>query len=198
MKAAAEAWGSDPYIFQRGFAEETDDPKVVKATMGKPGVVLRRPVGSDADYTEKAKLPKVPVEDAAPAPRSEPKSGKKPAEPSPDATEKAAAKEAKKQAQERQKKEADRERAEQQERREQAKQEARREKARQERERLTAAADAAFEKAKARHDQAIEDLSRRRKELEQSEADEKSRWEAEERRHKDALDRSPNCPDLVG
>ena len=61
MKAAAEAWGSDPDIFQRGFAEETDDPKVVKAAMGKPGVVLRRPVGSDADYTEKAKLPKVPA-----------------------------------------------------------------------------------------------------------------------------------------
>src|SRR5262245_18449449 len=47
MKAAAEAWGSDPDIFKRGFAEETDDPRIVEATMATPGVVLRRPVGSN-------------------------------------------------------------------------------------------------------------------------------------------------------
>src|SRR5262245_11424951 len=48
MKAAAEAWGADPDVFKRGFAEETDDPKAVEAAMAAPGTVLRRPVGSDA------------------------------------------------------------------------------------------------------------------------------------------------------
>ena len=60
MKAAAEAWGSDPDIFRRGFAKQTDDPKVVQATTAMPGVVLRRPVGSYGEFTEKAALPRVP------------------------------------------------------------------------------------------------------------------------------------------
>ena len=60
MKAAAEAWGSDVDIFSRGFAEQTDDPKIVEATLAAPGVVLRRPVGSDGAFAEKAALPKAP------------------------------------------------------------------------------------------------------------------------------------------
>jgi colicin import membrane protein len=47
MKAAAEAWGSDTDVFKKGFAKETDDPEIVTATMAKPGVLLRRPVGSN-------------------------------------------------------------------------------------------------------------------------------------------------------
>ncbi|WP_352960144.1 hypothetical protein [Mesorhizobium sp. M1393] len=57
MKAAAEAWGADPDIFKRGFAKQTEDPKVVAATIAMPGVVLRRPVGLDGEFTEKAVLP---------------------------------------------------------------------------------------------------------------------------------------------
>jgi len=37
MKAAAQAWGSDTDVFKKGFAKETDDPKIVAATMAKPG-----------------------------------------------------------------------------------------------------------------------------------------------------------------
>ena len=58
MKAAAEAWGSNSNIFNKGFAKETDDPALVAATMAKPGVVLRRPVGSNGDFSEHAELPK--------------------------------------------------------------------------------------------------------------------------------------------
>src|SRR5262245_23590335 len=47
MKAAAEAWGSRTNVFKQGFAKETRDPAIVAATMAKPGVVLRRPVGSN-------------------------------------------------------------------------------------------------------------------------------------------------------
>ena len=58
MKAAAEAWGSNTEDFGRGFAKQTDDPEIVAATMAKPGVVLKRPVGSNACFREHAKLPK--------------------------------------------------------------------------------------------------------------------------------------------
>jgi colicin import membrane protein len=63
MKAAAEAWGSRTNVFKQGFATETRDPGIVAATMAKPGVVLRRPVGSHGPFTEHAELPKdLPVE----------------------------------------------------------------------------------------------------------------------------------------
>ena len=63
MKAAAEAWGSRTNVFTQGFATETRDPAIVAATMAKPGVVLRRPVGSNGPFTEHADLPKdLPVE----------------------------------------------------------------------------------------------------------------------------------------
>jgi len=57
MKAALEAWGASSNLFHQGAAKETDDPDIVAATMAKPGVVLRRPVGSDGPFTESAELP---------------------------------------------------------------------------------------------------------------------------------------------
>src|ERR687897_948901 len=63
MAAALRAWGSKTNLFQQGFAKETDDPAIVAATLAKPGVVLRRPVGSDGAFSEHAKLPKeLPIE----------------------------------------------------------------------------------------------------------------------------------------
>ena len=59
MKAAAEAWGTDTDVFKKGFAKETDDPKIVAATMAKPGVLLRRPVGSNDPFSENAELPQI-------------------------------------------------------------------------------------------------------------------------------------------
>jgi colicin import membrane protein len=58
MKAAAEAWGSNTNLFKHGFAKQTDDPGIVAATMAKPGVVLKRPVGSHRAFSEQAELPK--------------------------------------------------------------------------------------------------------------------------------------------
>src|SRR6266403_1622431 len=57
MKAALEAWGADSNLFHQGAAKESKDPDVVAATMAKPGVVLKRPVGSDGPFTEHADLP---------------------------------------------------------------------------------------------------------------------------------------------
>src|SRR6202161_3589835 len=58
MKAALEAWGADSNLFHQGAAKESTDPEIVAATMNKPGVVLRRPVGSDGPFGEHAELPK--------------------------------------------------------------------------------------------------------------------------------------------
>jgi hypothetical protein len=57
MKAALEAWGADSNLFHQGAAKESDDPDVIAAAMKKPGVVLRRPVGTDRPFSEHAELP---------------------------------------------------------------------------------------------------------------------------------------------
>lgn len=57
MKAALEAWGAESNLFHQGAAKETHDPDVIAATMAKPGVVLRRPVGTDRPFSEHAELP---------------------------------------------------------------------------------------------------------------------------------------------
>jgi hypothetical protein len=54
MKAALEAWGADSNLFHQG-----EDPDVVAATMAKPGVVLKRPVGSNGPFKEDAELPTI-------------------------------------------------------------------------------------------------------------------------------------------
>src|SRR5215204_3728216 len=57
MKAALKAWGADSNLFHQGAAKESDDPGVIAATMAKPGVVLRRPVGTGRPFSEHAELP---------------------------------------------------------------------------------------------------------------------------------------------
>src|SRR5690349_7658493 len=57
MKAALEAWGADSNLFHQSAAKESDDPDVIAAAMAKPGVVLRRPVGTDRPFSEHVELP---------------------------------------------------------------------------------------------------------------------------------------------
>src|SRR5215472_4597004 len=57
MKAALEAWGAGSNLFHQGVAKETDDPDVVAATMSKPGLVLKRPAGSNGRFAEHSDLP---------------------------------------------------------------------------------------------------------------------------------------------
>jgi hypothetical protein len=57
MKAALDAWGAKSNLFHQGAAKETNDPDVVAAAMSKPGIILRRPVGSDDPFREHAELP---------------------------------------------------------------------------------------------------------------------------------------------
>ena len=57
MKAALEAWGASSNLFHQGFAKEADDPKVIAATLAKPGIALKRPVGTNEAFSENAHLP---------------------------------------------------------------------------------------------------------------------------------------------
>src|SRR5882672_2375678 len=57
MKAALEAWGADSNLFHQGAAKQSEDPDVVAATMTEPGVMLKRPVGSNGPFKEHAELP---------------------------------------------------------------------------------------------------------------------------------------------
>lgn len=57
MKAAADAWGLPQNVFQQGFAEQTDDPAIIAATLAHPGIVLKRAVGSKGAFKENADPP---------------------------------------------------------------------------------------------------------------------------------------------
>jgi hypothetical protein len=57
MKAALTAWGTSRNLFHHGFAKESEDSEVIAAAMAKPGIVLKRPVGSDKPFREHAELP---------------------------------------------------------------------------------------------------------------------------------------------
>src|SRR3954469_23399062 len=57
MKAALEAWGTKTNLFHQGVAKEVDDPDTIAATMRKPGVILRRPIGSNGPFKEHADVP---------------------------------------------------------------------------------------------------------------------------------------------
>jgi len=72
MKAALEAWGSNTNLFHQGFAKEVTTGAVVGATMAKPGVVLKRPVGTSKPFLEDAPLPSDLDKDKPPPKQREP------------------------------------------------------------------------------------------------------------------------------
>ena len=170
MKAALEAWGSKNNLFQHGFAKISEDPKIVAVTMAHPGVVLRRPVGSNGTFSEHAKLPTdLPIgngkrDDAkrdsarrAPAKRREP-----PTAAVDDKTARAAAR-----AFEKEQKRRDSERR---------REESARQKERERRERAVAAAEAALEQARRDHEARLEDIEKDRAALDRRSQAEDARW----------------------
>ena len=175
MKAAAQAWGSDPDIFKRGFAKQAEDPKVVEAAIATPGLVLRRPVGSREKFTQKAALPRASdVGQRAPQNRVQrPHVSKKADTTSAEKAELNAAaaleKEKKRVALDRAKAEAERERAKRQ------------------RELIIAKANTIFERARSRHESTMNSIRQRREELDKEEADEDERWEREQQAHDASL-----------
>ena len=57
MKTALEAWGANSNLFHQGFARKVDDEDIVAEALARPGVILRRPVGTDGPFTEHPDLP---------------------------------------------------------------------------------------------------------------------------------------------
>jgi hypothetical protein len=180
MKAALEAWGADSNLFHQGAARESDDPDVIAATMAKPGVVLKRPVGSTGPFREHAELPdKLGVgEKSKKAPRKP--AGRKPkkdaAGPIDEVAERKAAL-----AYERERKSRERE---------QAKEEAARQKERERRQQAIDKAQAALDRAEAEHSDRAAAIRAETEALEKKSQAEEGRWGKEKERLAAALKRA--------
>ena len=183
MKAALEVWGACRDLFQRGYAKETIDPAIVKATIAKPGVVLRRGVGSRGSFKEKADLPDVsawekpvrkpavpkppaPKPPASKPPAPEPTASSPPKPPKSAAAELAAERKAARLHDAAQKKRE----------REAARAEATERKARERRERAIERAEAALREARATHDERVVAIEKERDSLERRAQEEDERW----------------------
>src|ERR1700677_700384 len=117
MKAALEARGADSNLFHQGAAKESRDPDVIAATMAKPGVVLKRPVGSDGSFGEHAELPRNLDQDGRKKPAHKPSAKVKKSSAQPDkAADRKAAQAYERERQRREREEANEEVARQQER----------------------------------------------------------------------------------
>ncbi len=180
MKAALEAWGAQGNLFQQGFANETDDPAIVAATMAKPGVILKRAVGSKGPFAENAALPKtLPAERHGETHRPPTKTKPEKTKPA-TVVNLADARAAKQAAAAFEKEQARRER-------EQAKEEAARAKERERRDEAIRKAEAALEKAKQRHDNTESEIAAARTTLDRRAQTESSRWDKEKEKLEDDL-----------
>jgi hypothetical protein len=177
MKAALAAWEAGSNLFHQGFAREVDDPDVVRATMAKPGVVLKRPAGSNGPFAEHAGLPTDLATDGGRERRPKARvrkteTGRRDAKISEsDARQAALAFQ-----REQKRQDAARRRAE-----------AAREKARAKREKLVAKAEAALDKAKRQHEDRSEALAAERAAIDKRIEAEDARWESERERLAKAL-----------
>ena len=187
MKAALEVWGMRDNSFKQGFARETDDAKIVAATMAKPGIVLKRAVGTKGAFTENAELPtlsNVLSKDSA-QPSKPAKHAAKATKPKNAALKAKGADRAAAISFEKAKAKRERERAA-----EEARQEAQREKDHARTERAVARAQAALDAAKARYEAALADIEKERGKLDRRANIEKERWERERGKLEEALERA--------
>lgn len=179
MKAALEAWGADSNLFHQGAARESDDPDVVAATMAKPGVILKRPVGSTGPFREHAKLPdKLGVGGKPKKDPRKPEGRKKKdaVRPVDQVAERKAAL-----AYERERKSRERE---------QAKEEAARQKERERRQQAIDKAQAALDRAEAEHSDRAAAIRAEAEALEKRSQAEEARWRKEKERLATALKRA--------
>jgi colicin import membrane protein len=178
MKAALDAWGSKSNLFHQGFASEVDDPDVIAAALSKPGVILKRPVGSDGPFKEVAELPSdLSVEKVKGPPKRHPaKPGKRyPRKVDDQAARKAAlAYEGEQRHRESQRRKEETARAKERERREQA----------------IAKAQAAIEEAERAHEQRAGQIDTERAALEERSQAEDERWKKQKEKLEIALRRA--------
>jgi colicin import membrane protein len=187
MKAALEAWGSRINLFHQGFARESDDPATVAATMARPGVVLRRAVGSNGKFSEDAELPtdlptgkaiaKAREKPAEPAPK---RPAAKKREPAPRPPDDKAARQAALAFEKERKRRETRRRSEEDARRKEGER----------RDRAIAAAQAALEEAEQDHRMKAEQIDKDRAAVDRRAQAEEDRWKKAKERLDDALRRS--------
>jgi colicin import membrane protein len=186
MKAAAELLGVKGNAFSQGFAHETEDAAIIARTMEKPGVVLRRAVGTKAKFAENAELPKLSaLQDAMKPKRADAsrRASASPRKPKAEKPKKVDAKTSRKAAELY-------DLAEKRRQREEERAEAQRVKEREHHERATDKAKAALEEARSEHDERAAAIEKEREALERRSRDEDERWEAAERKLKAALRRA--------
>jgi hypothetical protein len=178
MKAALEAWGSKSNLFHQGFAREVDDPDVIAATISKPGVILKRPVGSDGPFKEDADLPSdLSGETIKGRPKKHPlRPGKRSPRKIDDQAGRTAA--------------LAYEREQRQRESQRRKEETARAKERERREQAIAKAQAAIEEAKRAHEQRAGEFDTERAALEQRAQAEEKRWEQQKEKLEIALRRA--------
>ncbi|KAF0104427.1 MAG: hypothetical protein FD144_1580 [Rhodospirillaceae bacterium] len=175
MKAALAAWGAGANLFDQGFAQQTDDPAIVTAAMARPGIVLRRPVGTDQAFQEKAEASEASFEGKVAKKQKAARSRRKPvpAKTTDPRQERTAALAFEK----------ERERRERRERQEAA---ARRKEAAR-RDRAIAVVTTALEKAEARHEAAVAEIEAARAALDARADREAGRWRRERERLEERL-----------
>ena len=179
MKAALEAWGADSNLFHQGAATESDDPDVIAATMAKPGVVLRRPVGSEGSFNEHAELP-TDLGTGKPTKTTRKSKGSKASKSSARPVDKAAERKAAL-AYEREQKRRDVERA---------REEAARQKERERRQQAVDKAQAALDKAEQNHAKRSAAIQAEVEALQKRSQTEEARWDKEKERLQGALRRA--------
>lgn len=190
MKAALETWGASSNLFHQGAAKETDDPDIVAATMANPGVVLRRPVGSDGPFTEHAELP-TDLSDGEAKPRSKTKSKRKvKAKPTKRAAKSAPKPSRKIDDRQTRKAAAAFEKEERRREAEHRKEEAARAKQRARREKAVAAAQTALDKARREHEARAEEIEAARAALDERAEAEQSRWDKQRMKLEEAVRRA--------
>lgn len=182
MKAALDAWGAKSNLFHQGIAKETDDPDVVAATMASPGVVLRRPVGSDGPFTEHAELPTdLAGDEGKKKSRSKPRN--RPAKRAAKSSRKIDDADARKAAAAFAREEQRRDSARRKEEAARAKDRARREKA-------VAAAESALEQARRDHEARSDEIEAERTALEARAGAEEARWDKQRIKLREAVRRA--------
>ena len=180
MKAALKAWGADSNLFHQGEAKETDDPKIVAATMAKPGIVLKRPVGTTKPFSEHPGLPTDLGRGGEPSGAARNAPARKPvthaARPVDSAAERKAA--------------AAYEREEKRRERERAKEEAAARKERERRQTAINKAQAAFDGAESQHADRAAVIEAEREAIDKKAETENARWDKERARLQAALQRA--------
>ncbi|MET4177597.1 hypothetical protein ABIB99_008722 [Bradyrhizobium sp. LA6.1] len=178
MKAALEAWGADSNLFHQGAAKESCDPDVIAGAMAKPGVVLRRPVGTDRPFSEHAELP-TDLGGGGPTKAARKSNGLKAKKPSSRPINKAAKRKAALAFEKEQKRR----------QLEQPKEETARQKDRERRQQAVDKAQAALDKAKQEHAKRAAAIRAQVEALEKRSQAEKARWDNEKERLGAALRR---------